>query len=707
LGKYFEQSAEADMFKLLKKERTPAGLPTRHLEDLSRQQQQVLQAVLGPLPQIILQTALLHGGGDAAVVSKAALAAARLLSIWLLPGLQPAVVSEYSGGSSSSSPRGGPMETAAGVAAAAQRLLDCWLLLMQQQLLQADGMLLVAARAQQLPQGSDIQEPLLNLKSCSCSSSSSSNSFTSSLAGTAGRTLADAMTPGSAIQMAGLSVFPCLKTRRYSCAIISCKTADAVGCLLAVLHQLGRNGAVGEKPAAVAGNSGSEAASSWGSRAAAVMVVLETIGRQIVPHIMVCGYTGLAAMSNRAAAGDTVAAQQLRSSSTATTLRARFAECFVTGIPSEPAGLRLLLCNAALLDVQLQPVLCAFLATAFKLNRTQPGSAISTGFMGACGQAVQYMLGKLGVPAAVAAAAAAEVKAGPAAAAAAAAEGKATGPPAPAVAAAEGQASGQAAAAAAEGQATGTAAAAAPAISQVQLMPWLSLLGLFLCEAAALLNLLVACRNQGPAWPQIMLSAQGVQQLLWSVASATRQLRAADRACAAVAGTSSGLGSSSSDGGSGSNGGGSSSSSSSSGGSSSMPSTLLEGELAGMCSRADAYAADAGRLYQLAMVSMLLQFAQQQQNMPPAAKYQTALGQPAGEQIAAATANNSGLTVFLESGVLQQLAQQLQGLGSGLCAALPVSWCCDHPDCTNMGGFSELQLVGGKGSVCGGCKVAR
>jgi hypothetical protein len=53
------------------------------------------------------------------------------------------------------------------------------------------------------------------------------------------------------------------------------------------------------------------------------------------------------------------------------------------------------------------------------------------------------------------------------------------------------------------------------------------------------------------------------------------------------------------------------------------------------------------------------------------------------------------------------LAQQLQEFGSALSAKLPVSWWCNNPDCTVLGGASELQLVGGKGCVCGGCRVAR
>lgn len=41
----------------------------------------------------------------------------------------------------------------------------------------------------------------------------------------------------------------------------------------------------------------------------------------------------------------------------------------------------------------------------------------------------------------------------------------------------------------------------------------------------------------------------------------------------------------------------------------------------------------------------------------------------------------------------RQLAQQLQQLGSSLCAALPVACCCNNPGCCTFRGNSELQLV--------------
>lgn len=47
------------------------------------------------------------------------------------------------------------------------------------------------------------------------------------------------------------------------------------------------------------------------------------------------------------------------------------------------------------------------------------------------------------------------------------------------------------------------------------------------------------------------------------------------------------------------------------------------------------------------------------------------------------------------------VGEQLQMIGSALCAQVPVPLCCNNPDCNDMAGVSELQLAGGKGCVCG------
>lgn len=53
------------------------------------------------------------------------------------------------------------------------------------------------------------------------------------------------------------------------------------------------------------------------------------------------------------------------------------------------------------------------------------------------------------------------------------------------------------------------------------------------------------------------------------------------------------------------------------------------------------------------------------------------------------------------------LAQQVQSIGSALCVTVPVPQWCNNPSCTVLKGASELQLVGGQGCMCGGCRVAR
>jgi len=53
------------------------------------------------------------------------------------------------------------------------------------------------------------------------------------------------------------------------------------------------------------------------------------------------------------------------------------------------------------------------------------------------------------------------------------------------------------------------------------------------------------------------------------------------------------------------------------------------------------------------------------------------------------------------------LADQLEAFGAAVCAALPVAQCCNYHGCSNAAGHSELELVGGKSCVCGGCRTAR
>jgi hypothetical protein len=54
-----------------------------------------------------------------------------------------------------------------------------------------------------------------------------------------------------------------------------------------------------------------------------------------------------------------------------------------------------------------------------------------------------------------------------------------------------------------------------------------------------------------------------------------------------------------------------------------------------------------------------------------------------------------------------QLLQQVQQAAEAVCAELPLPHCCNYTSCSNLSGDSEAALVGGKGSVCSGCRIAR
>jgi hypothetical protein len=55
----------------------------------------------------------------------------------------------------------------------------------------------------------------------------------------------------------------------------------------------------------------------------------------------------------------------------------------------------------------------------------------------------------------------------------------------------------------------------------------------------------------------------------------------------------------------------------------------------------------------------------------------------------------------------QGLAQQLVEFGAAVCGVSASSACCNNPRCSSKAQLSEAALVGGQGSRCSGCKVAR
>jgi hypothetical protein len=74
------------------------------------------------------------------------------------------------------------------------------------------------------------------------------------------------------------------------------------------------------------------------------------------------------------------------------------------------------------------------------------------------------------------------------------------------------------------------------------------------------------------------------------------------------------------------------------------------------------------------------------------------------------TMSEADLAVLLKGcgrAVSLELPQQLQEFGAAMCAALPSKLCCNAPGCCSCEQLSEAELVGGKLSVCSGCKTAR
>jgi hypothetical protein len=79
----------------------------------------------------------------------------------------------------------------------------------------------------------------------------------------------------------------------------------------------------------------------------------------------------------------------------------------------------------------------------------------------------------------------------------------------------------------------------------------------------------------------------------------------------------------------------------------------------------------------------------------------------AQRRVTEASSIQSSMQACLEYEGFTESIEMLQGVGEAICSKVPVPWMCNNPGCTNMAGASELQLVGGKACVCGGCRVAR
>jgi hypothetical protein len=53
------------------------------------------------------------------------------------------------------------------------------------------------------------------------------------------------------------------------------------------------------------------------------------------------------------------------------------------------------------------------------------------------------------------------------------------------------------------------------------------------------------------------------------------------------------------------------------------------------------------------------------------------------------------------------LSKSLQQLGATVASQLPLPYCCNNPSCRTLDGLSEQELVSGKSTRCGGCRIAR
>jgi hypothetical protein len=105
----------------------------------------------------------------------------------------------------------------------------------------------------------------------------------------------------------------------------------------------------------------------------------------------------------------------------------------------------------------------------------------------------------------------------------------------------------------------------------------------------------------------------------------------------------------------------------------------------------------------------LLERLQRQQDASPSGTAAEGTKTSATEQPAAALAHRGVIRLCeeLQKAFPGDLAQQLQQFGEAVCHQLPISlWCC-NPCCTNLQQQSELELVGGKGCICFGCRTAR
>ena len=234
--------------------------------ELGREQQQLLQGVVWQLPQLLLQTALLGGGGEPLVTEVAADAAWCCTMCWRLTELQPTIAATAAASASSSS--------TAAVAAEKQfegqllpPLLECWLQLMHQQLLQPGEVLLSAIQAaagadflQQQQQQQHVQAP---------ATAAAADPWDSSL-------------PCECCPKMTGDTELLLTSGGRPCVVLDCKRCYCVSVLLDLLQPLSFNRSV----------------EGWSGQLPAVLLLLEVLLRRVGPMCPLCSSSSSSSSSN-------------------------------------------------------------------------------------------------------------------------------------------------------------------------------------------------------------------------------------------------------------------------------------------------------------------------------------------------------------------------------------------------------------------------
>ena len=641
--------------------------PAMCFGQLPRQQQALLLQGVWLLPQLLLQTVQLYGNGVGAFVERAAAAATLGVVCWATTGLQEAAAAATAGataaGVPSSSNRGSPevltLPAAAGqVAVLLPTLLDSILQLMQQLLFrQPDGPLCQAVKSAQHPLSLQAAHHI----DCKCSRRASKGASSTQPA------------PQTASRE---------QQHPAHCSVALCADLDALTSLLALLQHLAKL-----PQAAVCG----ELQQAWRSRAPAIMLLLETLTRHLLPFHIVSAASGQSSSdgsdggSNSSSDGCGLAgsgsggsssgshgsssdgcrgvdrASGLCSSSAAAELRLQLAACFVDR-GGEPCLFQLLVDNAwppshTMLqpwqedglaqqvqqqheqqqqqEQQLQRRLLALLASLLKAYQAQPPSAKAVVAVSSC---IQLASGAL------------KAALGPNAE-----QSLAAAPP---------------------------LSAAEVADLRVAAAPWLAMLDrCFHAVACFLQNCIESAPS--PTYPsEFGPVLEAMRSLVIDVAATSMSVAWLWRI---------------------------------------VSSPDIDGRTA-----AGMKMSDAGAVVDAA--SAVVDAATQCPKLMDA----VAAAEDDDNSSSTSSSSSAGKVTHPDSSVhkpldeterakhfaeiivqiksscgLSEFVLQLRTAGKALCRFMPVSWCCNNPECVNLAGVSELELIGGRSCVCSGCKVAR